>query len=76
MGLNTRWRTLGRATREAIDGSGNRRRKESDSGGGPWPERSVAIIWPTLVIEAGYSESAAGLHNDIERWFVMSNHTE
>ncbi|RYP37368.1 hypothetical protein DL768_010882 [Monosporascus sp. mg162] len=30
--------------------------------------------WPTLVIEAGYSQSLAGLHADMRWWFSTSNH--
>ncbi|KAL2180441.1 uncharacterized protein P884DRAFT_275171 [Thermothelomyces heterothallicus CBS 202.75] len=46
---------------------------EGDSTGGPMPERSGGR-WPTLVIEAGYSETLHQLHNDMQWWFRASNH--
>ncbi|RYP49384.1 hypothetical protein DL768_004890 [Monosporascus sp. mg162] len=47
---------------------------EGDSSGGPYPERYGVGQWPTLVIEAGYSQSLAGLHADMRWWFSTSNH--
>ncbi len=56
--------------------SGGRRRKgkEGDSTGGPKPERAKKGAWPTLVIEAGYSESLDQLHCDKNWWFRESQH--
>jgi hypothetical protein len=47
---------------------------EGDSAMGPVPDRMGPREWPTLVIEAGYAESLAGLRHDMEWWFNTSNH--
>lgn len=47
---------------------------ESDSAGGPKPERASAGSWPTLVVEAGYSEPLNELRRDMHWWFSASNH--
>ena len=47
---------------------------EGDSTGGPKPERVGIGKWPTLVIEAGDSETLGELHNDMRWWFQTSNH--
>lgn len=51
--------------------------KEGDTTGRPKPRLRASpdthIIWPTLVIEAGESESRAELRNDKDRWFAHSN---
>ncbi|KAK0731888.1 hypothetical protein B0H67DRAFT_89794 [Lasiosphaeris hirsuta] len=47
---------------------------EGDLTGGPDPERAGIDDWPTLVIEAGDSESLGELHNDMRWWFRTSNH--
>jgi hypothetical protein len=47
---------------------------EGDSTGLPYPERREIDDWPTLVVEAGHSESLGGLHDDMRWWFSMSNH--
>ena len=47
---------------------------EADSAGGPRPERSGNGGWPTLVIEAGDSESINRLRQDMNWWFDASNH--
>ncbi|KAI1375429.1 hypothetical protein F4677DRAFT_454993 [Hypoxylon crocopeplum] len=47
---------------------------EGDSAGGPNPERLGPGKWPTLVIEAGDSESLNQLRVDMRWWFSMSNH--
>ncbi|KAK4461132.1 hypothetical protein QBC42DRAFT_270873 [Cladorrhinum samala] len=46
---------------------------EGDSTGSPRPERNKND-WPTLVIEAGDSESLGELRNDMRWWFSMSDH--
>jgi len=46
---------------------------EGDSTGGPIPER-IGTSWPTLVIEAGYSETLHELRNDMRWWFSASDH--
>ncbi|KAK3324907.1 hypothetical protein B0H66DRAFT_636439, partial [Apodospora peruviana] len=48
--------------------------KEPDSAGGPDPDRAGDEDWPTLVVQAGYSESYNYLFRDMARWFVLSNH--
>lgn len=47
---------------------------EGDSSGGPVPVRGLNDSWPTLVIEAGTSESLSALHDDMRWWFSASNH--
>lgn len=47
---------------------------EGDSSGGPYPERAGKNVWPTLVIEAGDSESLEELRADIRWWFSTSDH--
>ncbi|CAI4215960.1 unnamed protein product [Parascedosporium putredinis] len=47
---------------------------KSDSSGGPDPERASKGAWPTLVIEAGVSESLNELHEDMRWWFAASDH--
>ncbi|KAK4154739.1 hypothetical protein C8A00DRAFT_14167 [Chaetomidium leptoderma] len=47
---------------------------ESDSSGGPEPERLGPNEWPTLVIEAGDSKSLNLLRQDMRWWFDASNH--
>ncbi len=47
---------------------------EGDSTSGPDPDRAELEAWPTLVIEAGDSESLAELQNDIRWWFSTSEH--
>ncbi len=47
---------------------------EGDSTGGPQPERGSNGAWPTLVIEAGDSESLPALQNDMRWWFSASKH--
>ncbi|KAL7807256.1 hypothetical protein V8C26DRAFT_415244 [Trichoderma gracile] len=47
---------------------------EGDSSGGPRPERSGKDAWPTLLIEAGDSESLLALRDDMRWWFSASDH--
>lgn len=47
---------------------------EGDSTGGPWDQRGNEGDWPTLIIEAGDSETLAELRKDMEWWFSTSNH--
>lgn len=55
-------------------GSNGGRRGEGDSGGGPNPERRDPHTFPTLVIEAGYSQSLRSLRQKARFWFDISNH--
>ncbi|KAH6640269.1 hypothetical protein F5144DRAFT_589785 [Chaetomium tenue] len=73
MGLSKSWKSIGSGEFSVQVYSG-RRGKEGDSTGGPKPERASKGAWPTLVIEAGYSETLANLRLDMQRWFSMSNH--
>ncbi|KAJ8127739.1 hypothetical protein O1611_g5898 [Lasiodiplodia mahajangana] len=47
---------------------------EGDSSGGPKPARNYKGAWPTLVIEAGDSESLGALRDDMRWWFSASDH--
>ncbi|KAI5864087.1 hypothetical protein GGS23DRAFT_562851 [Durotheca rogersii] len=47
---------------------------EGDSSGCPRPVRSSPGSWPTLVIEAGDSESLSALRDDMRWWFLASDH--
>ncbi|KAI5863545.1 hypothetical protein GGS23DRAFT_567522 [Durotheca rogersii] len=69
-GLWEDWSSLGGATFREGRPSGNS--GEGDSSGGP---RSAGRgAWPTLVIEAGVSESLRQLQEDMRWWFAASNH--
>ncbi|KAK4154528.1 hypothetical protein C8A00DRAFT_14326, partial [Chaetomidium leptoderma] len=71
-GIDRDWKSIGSTTfRQQGHPEGDR--EEDDSIGGPYPER-VGGKWPTLVIEAGHSETSNELHNDMRWWFRTSNH--
>jgi hypothetical protein len=73
MGLRPNWRTFGAPTLRALGcpgGDGG----EPDSSGGPKPEREAANAWPSLVIEAGYSQTMGGLRQVMRWWFETSDH--
>ncbi|KAK0626646.1 hypothetical protein B0T14DRAFT_399407, partial [Immersiella caudata] len=65
------WRDIGSAT---LPGQQGQSGKEGDSTGGPKPQRAGKGAWPTLVIEAGFSQTLGQLHLTMKRWFSMSNH--
>jgi hypothetical protein len=67
------WSTFGAPT-QVQEGHPGGNAGEGDSTGGPRPERSFKDAWPTLVVEAGVSESLAGLRNDMRWWFAASDH--
>ncbi|KAK3382310.1 hypothetical protein B0T24DRAFT_645113 [Lasiosphaeria ovina] len=67
-----RWNHIGSARRSAQQGQSGG--KEGDSAGGPNPQRAATGAWPTLVIEAGFSQTLGELRLGIRRWFSMSNH--
>ncbi|KAK3359305.1 hypothetical protein B0T25DRAFT_93841 [Lasiosphaeria hispida] len=73
MGLSKSWKDIASA-RLSAQGYSGRRGKEGDSTGGPKPKRATKGAWPTLVIEAGVSETLGEFHLDMQRWFSMSNH--
>ncbi|TRX96063.1 hypothetical protein FHL15_003205 [Xylaria flabelliformis] len=67
------WKAIGSTTfrsRGRHSGDGG----EGDSSGGPVSERGPKGSWPTLVIEAGDSESSSALRDDMRWWFSASNH--
>ncbi|KAK0656744.1 hypothetical protein B0T16DRAFT_317884 [Cercophora newfieldiana] len=68
------WTGIGSATFRAEQGHPGGDGGEGDSTGGPKPERQGIGEWPTLVIEAGDSESLGELQNDMRWWFRTSNH--
>lgn len=74
MGLKNSWRSIGSATRSAQQGHSGRSGKEGDSTGGPEPQRAAKDAWPTLVLEAGFSQSLESLRLAMRRWFSLSNH--
>ena len=67
------WTPLGSATFRVSHGHPGGDGGEGDSTGSPTPERNIND-WPTLVIEAGVSQSLGELHNDMRWWFSMSDH--
>lgn len=71
MGLKKSWINIGSAIHSAQQGQIG---KEGDSAGGPKPERAATGAWPTLVIEAGFSQTSGRLRLTMRRWFSMSNH--
>ncbi|KAK0748111.1 hypothetical protein B0T21DRAFT_389050 [Apiosordaria backusii] len=67
------WMHMGSTTHSVQVHSGLSR-KEGDSTGGPKPERAAKGAWPTLVIEAGVSQTWGQLRICMRRWFSLSNH--
>jgi hypothetical protein len=72
-GRERNWTSIGTTTYRAQGHPGGDS-GQGDSTGGPRPERGFKDAWPTLVVEAGVSESLAELHNDMRWWFAMSEH--
>ncbi|KAK4145805.1 uncharacterized protein C8A04DRAFT_35377 [Dichotomopilus funicola] len=60
------WKTIGPATRPAQQDHPRGDGGEGDSTGGPKPDRATKGAWPTLVIDAGFSESLNGLHHQVK----------
>ncbi|KAK7429761.1 hypothetical protein QQZ08_003787 [Neonectria magnoliae] len=75
MGLFNAWHPMGtrtlRATQTASSGGDG---GQSDSSGGPKPERVGKEAWPTLALEAGYSQTLPGLRRKMRWWFTASDH--
>ncbi|KAK3376947.1 hypothetical protein B0T24DRAFT_574009 [Lasiosphaeria ovina] len=71
MGLLDNWKDIGSTTLLGQQGQSG---KEGDSAGGPMPQRTTKGSWPTLVIEAGFSQTLGQLYLIMKRWFSMSNH--
>ncbi|KAK4159242.1 hypothetical protein QBC43DRAFT_327516 [Cladorrhinum sp. PSN259] len=74
MGLKRSWISIASTTFSARQGNSGRISKEGDSTGRPMPERAAKGTWPTLIIEAGVSETLGQLRLDMRRWFSISNH--
>lgn len=55
-------------------GGGSGGAGEGDSSGGPLPQRGGTGDWPTLVIEAGYSQTLDDMRRVMRWWFGASNH--
>jgi hypothetical protein len=74
-GLGLSWRTFAHSRLPSHQGhAGGGGGGEGDSAGGPEVGRGGCDDWPTLVIEAGDSESLRHLRADMEWWFATSNH--
>ncbi|KAK4043761.1 hypothetical protein C8A01DRAFT_12720 [Parachaetomium inaequale] len=73
-GLDESWDASGSPTCRAAHGHPGGDGGEGDSTGGPELLRGGSDDWPTLVIEAGDSESLAELRLDMRWWFAMSEH--
>ncbi|AEO66904.1 uncharacterized protein THITE_2115455 [Thermothielavioides terrestris NRRL 8126] len=72
-GLDRSWRSMG-SRRLHASGQPNRDGGEGDSAGGPSAARRGPGSWPTLVIEAGASETLPQLRADMRWWFSASAH--
>lgn len=70
MGLKLKWTAVGATTWEIP----NRSAAEGDSSGRPTEERPGGESWPTLVIEAGFSQSIGQLRGRMQWWFRQSQH--
>ncbi|KAB5531294.1 hypothetical protein GE09DRAFT_381741 [Coniochaeta sp. 2T2.1] len=70
-GIET-WKSIGRETFRPRHPRGDG--GEGDSCGGPKPARKGKGAWPTLVVEAGDSESLGALRDDMRWWFSASEH--
>lgn len=65
---------MGSGTFQTQQSHNGQRDKKGDSSGGPEPQRATKGAWPTLVIEAGYSQTLGELRQTARQWFAMSNH--
>lgn len=74
MGLRNEWASMGSVTHRTTLGHPGGDGGEGDSTGGPRPQRSGGRDWPTLVIEAGHSQTLEALRRDMRWWFGASNH--
>lgn len=73
-GTERSWRSIGSTTYRVAHGHHGGDVGEGDSTGGPRSEHHSKGAWPTLVVEAGHSQSLGELHNDMRWWFSASNH--
>ncbi len=72
MGLDEDWASSGATTFRSTLGSGSA--GEGDSGGRPASTRPGHRQWPTLVIEAGWTQTLASLRCRKDFWFKDSQH--
>jgi hypothetical protein len=72
MRLDRNWLPIGATKFRAQQGGDGS--AEGDSSGGPLPERRDRGSWPTLVIEAGYTQSVESLRSRMHWWFETSDH--
>lgn len=76
MGLFNSWESVSASRfpakfRSSGDGDGS---GEADGGGKPWPEQAGENQWPTIVIEAGFTQTLPSLHQKMRFWFSRSSH--
>ncbi|KAF4121297.1 hypothetical protein GMORB2_2259 [Geosmithia morbida] len=64
--------TMTSSSRYPPDGNGSS--GEGDSGGKPFHKRLGHDQWPTIVFEAGFTQSLMSLRTKIRFWFSRSNH--
>ncbi|CAK7231554.1 hypothetical protein SCUCBS95973_007955 [Sporothrix curviconia] len=69
MNAHTGWTSVSNTTFEPGSGSSG----QADSSGMPAGSRGVGD-WPTLVVEAGYSQTLPSLRAKMRWWFAASNH--
>ncbi|KIH91137.1 hypothetical protein SPBR_01945 [Sporothrix brasiliensis 5110] len=71
MGVDNQWEST---LSKRFDGQGGSS-GEGDSSGGPWPRASLhnGKTWPTLVVEAGASQSLSSLRVKGQWWFHASD---
>lgn len=72
MGLGDEWQCQGATTFRPTNGAGAG--GEGDSSRRPRSQRPLPRDWPTLVIEAGMSQTLNGLRDKMRWWFRASNH--
>ena len=73
MHLGRSWKDIGSTTFRP-EGHPSGDGGEGDSCGGPFDTRGDPEKWPTLVIEAGDSETIEALRRDMIWWFSRSQH--
>ncbi|EPE03021.1 dead deah box dna helicase [Ophiostoma piceae UAMH 11346] len=69
MGVHRGWRPIGDTTFNTANGSSG----QGDSAGSPKAGRN-ADDWPTLVVEAGFSQTLPSLRAKMRWWFAASHH--
>ncbi|CAK7226803.1 hypothetical protein SCUCBS95973_006322 [Sporothrix curviconia] len=75
MGLDDQWVMFGAATLAALSGVSAAGQGEADSSGGPWLQHDGSVrAWPTLVIEAGVTQTLSSLRMRARWWFTASDY--